>query len=889
SNFGLYAGFTDEMLGTLAGGDPTQNVAGVGAKALRPGLFEHFTQQWGYDLRLPTFQHYKNIGLEDHTLMVGFPAEAHRDSTAYCAGVRSELFAQLYEPIWDDGTDGTPINEDNYYAAYLYKVVTKYQDYVRFYEIWNEPGFDYTGAEGWLLPGQAGNWWDSDPDPCSYKLRAPIYHYIRLLRISWEVIKRLDPDAYIVVSGVGFPSFLDAILRNTDNPDAGQLSADYPLKGGAYFDVLGMHAYPHFDGSLRAWNDEIGWFEHFRHSDAAAQGLVRRKNMMQEVLSDHGYDGITFPKKLSTITECNVPRRAFQEFIGGTEAQRNFMMKAVATCMQNEIHQLHVFQISERAAYEEAQSEFDVMGLYKQFDPALGLHQTPTEAGIALRTTTELLFGKRFDAEKTAALQLGDSIGGGAFTDEEGGITYMLWAKTHMDREETSLQRYEFPSQLRTENWQMRSWDFTENFEASSIDLSQVMLTQTPIFLIEQPIAVDFLSSCVPGEVIFEEKSRTATSWLWTFEGGTPASSTERAPTVNYAMAGQYNTTLIARDANDQIVTRRSTIVSINRVPQAAFSSSLLGASARFSSQLDPVADTYLWEFGDGATSTLATPNHTFARSGTYEVRLTVGNECGTTTATQTIVVNSRTTSRLTYSANDSIPNYPVFRPGVNLNYYPNWTDEQLADIAAGNPLTGVAGAGIRSLRTSLPDEFVDFWGYDIRRNTFEHYEQRGLEDNSLIIGFPAESHRSEVYYCPTQRSALFKNMYLDIWDNGANGTAINDDNDYARYLYELVLRYRDQTTFWEIWNAPDLTNLSDVGWNAPGEPGNWWDSDPDPCAYGLHAPIEHYVRLLRISYEIIKTYDPDAFVTISGIAFPAFLDAVCRNTDNPADGGITD
>lgn len=888
SNFGLYPGFTDQMLGTLAGGQSELGVPGVGAKALRPGLFEHFTHEWGYDLRIPTFQHYIDIGLEDNTVIVGFPAEVHRDQSQYCPGVRSEMFANLYEPIWDNGENGTPVNENNYYATYLYNIVTRYGDYVRFYEIWNEPGFDYTGAEGWLESGQPGSWWDNDPNPCSYKLRAPIYHYVRTLRISWEIIKSLDPAAYIVVSGVGFPSFLDALLRNTDNPDQGNVSPDYPLRAGAYFDVLGMHSYPHFDGSLREWSNEIGWFRHFRHSDAAAQGLVRRKEMMQAVLDKYGYDGATFPKKLSTITECNVPRREFGEFIGGTVAQRNFIMKAVVTCMQNDIHQLHVFQISERTDYNEAQQEFDVMGLYKKIDPSLGLHQVPTEEGIALRTTTALLFGKRFDQDKTTALNLSENIGGGAFTDEGGETTYILWAKTTEDRNETSGTSYSFPNSLSINDLQIRNWNYTEGFQESSVSPTGIQLSATPIFLIEKSFDVNFLSSCVPGRVNFADNSSTAVSWEWTFAGGEPSFSTQSNPSVTYSEAGQYTARLIAKNAAGQIITSRETTVNISRVPQAQFSANLLGSGATFSSTNDPLTAQYLWEFGDGFTSTEANPSHTFAQNGTYEIKLTVSNNCGSTTTVQTVNITTQTTSRLTYTANDSVPDFPVFRPGVNLNYYPPWTDEQLADIAAGNPILGIRGAGLKTLRTQLPDEFFSFWGYDIRTNAFNYYDNLGLKENAVVVGYPSAQNRSREQYCPGNDSELFKNLYLDIWDDGEFGTPINDENDYARYLYETVQRYGDQTKFWEIWNAPDLTVNGDVGWREPGEPGNWWDNNPDPCSYKLFAPIQHYVRMLRISYEIIKTYDPDAFVTISGIAFPAFLDAICRNTDNPQDGSIT-
>jgi PKD repeat protein len=39
--------------------------------------------------------------------------------------------------------------------------------------------------------------------------------------------------------------------------------------------------------------------------------------------------------------------------------------------------------------------------------------------------------------------------------------------------------------------------------------------------------------------------------------------------------------------------------------------------------------DTYLWDFGDGITSTEMSPVHVFAAEGTYTVTLWVFNECG--------------------------------------------------------------------------------------------------------------------------------------------------------------------------------------------------------------------------------------------------------------------
>lgn len=52
-------------------------------------------------------------------------------------------------------------------------------------------------------------------------------------------------------------------------------------------------------------------------------------------------------------------------------------------------------------------------------------------------------------------------------------------------------------------------------------------------------------------------------------------------------------------------------------------------------------ATGYLWDFGDGSsTSTQANPTHTFAAAGTYEVCVTVSNQCGSVTVCTTIVID---------------------------------------------------------------------------------------------------------------------------------------------------------------------------------------------------------------------------------------------------------
>lgn len=482
-NFGddyAWSNFTDEQLATLA--------ANVGATAARPTLPDDFTNAWGYNIRVSAFNHYKNtLGMQDLTCIVGFPASMKRSTATYPCGtapsVQSELFANLYEPIWVNNT----VNPNNYYANYLYNLVNTYKDYVTFWEIWNEIGYDYTGYYGWQKRGVAGNWWENDPNPCDYKLRAPIQHYIRMLRISYDIIKTLDPTALVCPSSMGYPSFLDAILRNTDNPLGGSVTPQYPLKGGAYFDAIGHHAYPHFDGSVRRRDPTDQFWNYYRHSDGAAEGIGLVIKNFDDVYKTHGYDGVTYPKKKWLITEMNVPRIAFNPNqyggnfdCGGAEMQRNFIPKAYIACIKNGIMQWNVWELGERH-YSPAREEFDVMGLYQYLaSPATAV---VNDEGWSLKTTSGQLFNKTYNAARTAALNLPSNVDGAAFVDGSGNYTYILWAKTTTDRSETTSATYSFPVDLGITNCIKRAWDFSTTGATESVAATNIALTGSPIFL----------------------------------------------------------------------------------------------------------------------------------------------------------------------------------------------------------------------------------------------------------------------------------------------------------------------------------------------------------------------------------------------------------------------
>gem|GEM_PF-3013403 len=491
SNVGYNPPWTDEQMADLVAGNPAQGVRGIGAKSMRPGLFESITAVYGYDFRLDTYDHYESLGLEDLTMIVGFPADWHKDETDYCGnGFKSSMFRNLYTDIWDDGANGTPYNDDNFYAAYLYELVSRYGSHVKFWEIWNEPGFDLTGNRGWRPPGDpAGNWWDEDPDPCEYILRAPIEHYVRTLRISWEIIKTLQPDDYVTVAGVGYVSFLDAILRNTDNPNGGSVTPEYPLTGGAYFDMMGFHSYPDIDGSVYDFNFNTGERVFNRNSDTAAQGIKKTQDSYQVILDKYGYTGAQYPKKEWIITEINVPRIPFraEAMSGGEEMQVNYIIKAVALAMQNDITQMHVYNLGDRTTEANAVTEFDLYGLHKRLTGTEAYTQVRNLEAIAYKSAADFVWGSTYDAAKTSQMNLPNSVDGVALRLPSGRHKYIIWAKTTIDQSEFANASYSFPASFGYGQVYRRLWNFTDTDQVNGISSNNIALSGRPIFITETP------------------------------------------------------------------------------------------------------------------------------------------------------------------------------------------------------------------------------------------------------------------------------------------------------------------------------------------------------------------------------------------------------------------
>ena len=159
------------------------------------------------------------------------------------------------------------------------------------------------------------------------------------------------------------------------------------------------------------------------------------------------------------------------------------------------------------------------------------------------------------------------------------------------------------------------------------------------ITVIDSPL-VDFTTNTpigckAPFAVSFQDLSPNAVSWLWDFGDG--STSTQKNPTHTYNAFGTFNVKLTITTSfgcsntiqKSSFITIVKPTLSVPNVPGQGCIPFSYSPVANITSQ-DAVV-SYLWNFGDGATSTLQNPTHIYNAVGTYTLTLTITTAGGCT------------------------------------------------------------------------------------------------------------------------------------------------------------------------------------------------------------------------------------------------------------------
>ncbi|MCF8238317.1 MAG: PKD domain-containing protein [Saprospiraceae bacterium] len=153
----------------------------------------------------------------------------------------------------------------------------------------------------------------------------------------------------------------------------------------------------------------------------------------------------------------------------------------------------------------------------------------------------------------------------------------------------------------------------------------------------------DIREACASSMIVdFEDLSeQMPDTWAWTFEGGSPETSTAQNPSITYTTPGIYDVQLIASGTGwTDTLLLTDYIRLFDTIPNASFTyvADLLDVSF---TNITEFGTCYKWEFEPAATSLDIDAEHVFSEFGAYNVQLIASNACGSDTVIQVVQVDN--------------------------------------------------------------------------------------------------------------------------------------------------------------------------------------------------------------------------------------------------------
>jgi PKD repeat protein len=220
------------------------------------------------------------------------------------------------------------------------------------------------------------------------------------------------------------------------------------------------------------------------------------------------------------------------------------------------------------------------------------------------------------------------------------------------------------------------------------------------------------LKGCPPLTVHFiDYSSGTIDTWFWEFgDGGT---STSQYPVHTYTKPGLYDVSLTVANSGGSNTFTQAHYIQVDTccvAPVADFTANQTTGRAPLHVQFTDLSTgdptSWSWNFGDGGTSTLRNPVHTYTAAGTYTVSLTVMNDCGSSQKAAYIQVTPCPPPDADFTANQTTGKAPLH--------------VQFTDLSTGNP-------------TSWAWDFGD-GGTSTLRNPVHTYSTPGIFTVTLTV-----------------------------------------------------------------------------------------------------------------------------------------------------------
>jgi gliding motility-associated-like protein len=184
--------------------------------------------------------------------------------------------------------------------------------------------------------------------------------------------------------------------------------------------------------------------------------------------------------------------------------------------------------------------------------------------------------------------------------------------------------------------WFVSIWD---SLGYSAIDTVCVTVNPGPTasYTLNSLICQDDSSS-----FLYTGNATPAATYTWDFDGGTVLSGANQGPiTVQWATPGVKNISLQVTENGCSSPVKYDSVV-VNAVPAVQFSADTTKGcqpmTIQFTNESVPAGSNWLWDFGNGSTSTQENPSVTYNSSGNYDVSLIVSTDIG---CTDTLEINN--------------------------------------------------------------------------------------------------------------------------------------------------------------------------------------------------------------------------------------------------------
>lgn len=170
-----------------------------------------------------------------------------------------------------------------------------------------------------------------------------------------------------------------------------------------------------------------------------------------------------------------------------------------------------------------------------------------------------------------------------------------------------------------------------QNYQSSPYD---VMIYESDYVPVPKFEAYPVIGTA-PLTVTFRDTSdHIPTNWHWTFGDG--SRGTGQTVMHTYTEPGTYSITLAIDNPAGRFTKTFSNYITVTTPPAAHFSVDRTGGelplTVRFTDQSTGGITSWHWDFGDGTTSSLQNPQHTYTKKGDYTVTLKAENRYGAAT-----------------------------------------------------------------------------------------------------------------------------------------------------------------------------------------------------------------------------------------------------------------